>query len=673
MGDTNSLDVKVTAYRDSTAKYRSDHGKDDLSAHLNLKALESAEDAIVQRAIRALQGEVQEELQEQNFKNMMGTMAGFDIDWSSELKDKPGTGSRAMDIISQTDIFKSGDSIKELDPNERPVSFLDFQDSLYDDEIGSRYRTILFLLPKKTVDIEKQLLLDQGKLHDAMQNKLEELGASGGKVPEEAREAVATLERETEAGIKELREAAEERIATLKSLVDDMVQKKDGDRGAWKEAIEAAWKAMGMKGVRDSVRDVRNRIKGQDFFAKSVGSHGDDRIFDRGRTSTKDPAALIGGARHNFNVKKEALLADESDQTEALEAITKLMETVEEKFVAWEPTAQALDKALRERDSAKRDGNGDEVSRLGDLIDSSLSGEQKGAADEFVDAVKALYKQLGIKGPGFKAESSGGIGTDEIDGDERDVYKTDSEVFMGKWLNTRDERTAATQIFDELGIPFTGGVSGSTADRVGGIVDALLGEDEDAEAEWPDSDEVMMVGEPAEEFTMNGAPIQEPDVRVIAAEAETCMYILGMHSAGHHSLVEMLYAAKQYPQKFFRHVRDPISDYQIYENNMAAWWEAHSPSAVLKDGAIIESAFTSVELSQLNETFPDRITADNTDGDPLTIRDLGPLLTGFAHAAVPQEYKVTADKAALDRGIISHAECIAQFTRYGEMVMAQVK
>jgi len=55
------------------------------------------------------------------------------------------------------------------------------------------------------------------------------------------------------------------------------------------------------------------------------------------------------------------------------------------------------------------------------------------------------------------------------------------------------------------------------------------------------------------------------------------MYIMGMHSAGHHSLVEMLYAAKQYPQKFFRQLRDPITDYIEYQEKCSKFLEQNPP------------------------------------------------------------------------------------------------
>jgi hypothetical protein len=70
------------------------------------------------------------------------------------------------------------------------------------------------------------------------------------------------------------------------------------------------------------------------------------------------------------------------------------------------------------------------------------------------------------------------------------------------------------------------------------------------------------------------AALEEGAVK-LGAEAEICMYIMGMHAAGHHSVVEMLYAAKQYPQKFFSQLRDPITDWIKWQEDCSNFLLEH--------------------------------------------------------------------------------------------------
>jgi hypothetical protein len=404
-----------------------------------------------------------------------------------------GDKSTAFDVISQTKVFDE----TKLTKGSPSISYLTFQDSMYADEPGSREKLVLAFYDKKI----KTLQGDAAKKLEAAVTELKKL-------------------RE-----KELEEAKK---ANKPPSISDQR----------KTLIQNAFDAMGMKGVRPGVEKARNDIKGRFFLGK------DNEAINRGRVGHTLSDTVIG-----FAAKAQAELA-KTDKAKAAKLpplvaevakLRKAFDDIQRKltgFLGMRPAdiEKLEDKAKKEREKLLKDE---------DIVKTALTKASEAAFEIMKDA------KIGLTDKG--AETGGGIGSDDGSG-TRDVYKAGSEVFMGKNVNTRDDSSAASNIFRELGIPFTGGASGSTVDAVGGIVDSLLKDGEDAQAELKDT-----------------------DTRKFGAEAEICMYIMGMHSAGHHSLVEMLYAAKQYPQKFFRQLRDPITDYIQYQENCSEFLKNNPP------------------------------------------------------------------------------------------------
>ncbi len=226
----------------------------------------------------------------------------------------------------------------------------------------------------------------------------------------------------------------------------------------------------------------------------------------------------------------------------------KDLEDIQRKMAGISGLTEKQRKELETKDKKKLEALDEELKKLKALEDAAKKKLEAKSQEAF-----ALMKGLNIGLDEKGWETGGGIGAD--DGAQgREAYKSGAPVFMGKNVNVRDDQSAASAIFEELGIPYTGGASGSTVDAIGGIVDSMLKENEPADK-----------------------ALAENDPRKASSEAEICMYILGMHSAGHHSLVEMLYAAKQYPQKFFTQLRDPITDYLEWQEKCSNFLAGNAP------------------------------------------------------------------------------------------------
>jgi hypothetical protein len=431
----------------------------NLDAHGNVREIAQKEDSLVKKAVQKVPPRAKQ-FQQKNFGGRMKAISGMDVDWDKMTGGK----SNPFDVISQ----KGGD--KGVFPSKPGISYVTFQDSMYAEEPpGSREKLVRAFYKDKLDSIKDE----------PAKKKLEE--------------AIAEMDR--------VKKALEEKKATPEEF---------------KAAVNKAFTAMGMKGVREGVEKTRGEIKDRLFLGK------ENPALNRGRVSHTMAVSVLG-----FASKAQEKL--KNDPTK-LKEFNELLKQVKQ----WKAQLTEIQKQMTGFIGLKLKEGEKEPEELTKLKkkESTLIDGLKTKAEEAFAYMKGLDLGLDAKG----GETSGGIGSDDGSG-PRDVYKTDTDVHMGKNVNIRDDESGASAIFRELGIPFTGGASGSTVDAVGGIVDTLLREGEDPTK-----------------------ALEDNDSRLVSAEAEICMYIMGMHTAGHHSLVEMIYAAKQYPQKFFRKLRDPITD-----------------------------------------------------------------------------------------------------------------
>jgi hypothetical protein len=477
-------------------------------AHGNVRALAEKEDQLVKDAIKKVPPKALR-FQEKKFGERMGKICGQDgATWESLM----GTKNNPFDVISQKTLLDDKTAGKPLG---QEVMYVDIQNSMYGDEMDSRAKLVRAFYEKKK--------------------------------DEEKKPPLSTAVEEMEKAFTELKEAFEKKD---QGLISAATTKK-------KLAIEKAFAALGMKGVSKEVEHKRDEIKGRLFLAKN------DPKITRGRVFRTPADGVLGFA------EKAQQKLDQQQNKEKAEAFRKcvaeLKDLREKLLTASRATTGFLDGPPWERakkndpsfvstytEGEMKKWNEDKVKALNDEKKAKEPVEAK--AKEALELMKGLDIGLNEKGE----EIGRGIGSDDLTG-TRDVRTSEIDIAMGKNINVRDDESAASAIFRELGIPFTGGASGSTVDAVGGIVDTLL-LGEDVNKEFPEDDE-----------------------RLLSAEQETCMYIMGMHNAGHHSLVEMLFAAKQYPQKLFRNLRDPITDYLAHQKKVEVYLTKHKSTAEIED------------------------------------------------------------------------------------------
>lgn len=569
------------------------------SSHGNVRALEEKEDRLIRGAIDEIKKQPKAmKFQKDKFDKRMGLLSGMGESgaWDSMI----GGGSNPFDIISQGDVAVVG---KGPDDKDIKLGYLPFQDSLYPGEWNSR-KTLIEAFYKK---------------------KLKE---NPGSISPELKKAVEDMQK----------------ITTSKASDEEK-----------KTAVNDAFGLMGMKGVGGGANEAREMIKGDLFLGKGnealsrgrklrtptdgVMGFSDKAIQklleDKNNSANTEKAEKIGRivgemkelqkqlaeARLELNRTKSRIaevkdkLEDCKDKqsklnpgdTEGLQKLKELETNLLDeqlKLPIKEKQINALIISLVEQLDGKRGPDGKLLTEKdGTVIDSGKSGAA-------LELMKGL--NIGLKDDG--REEVGGIGADDTSGD-RDVYQSESEeIAFGKNINVRDDESGSANIFRELGIPFTGGASGSTADAVGGIVDDMLTPDEDRKMEEamkkkaaarkkepdltkkqaqlrdkqsPSSEDLKQLQEVEEalnqvrldladaELKLKEVELKDDDPRLAKSEAEICMYIIGMHSAGHHSLVEMIYAAKQYPQKFFRTLHDPITDLIDWNKKCGEFREQH--------------------------------------------------------------------------------------------------
>ena len=555
-------------------------GEED--AHGNVRAIAAKEDSVVKAAIGKVPPQALK-FQKDKFGARMASVSGIkNLDWGKMIG--LGEESNAFDVISQIGVFDKGDlaASKGLDKAQK-ISYLTFQDSMYDDETGSREKLVKALLP----------------------HKLRELQGSPGQV-----KAVELAVQEMTAAAKAIPKGA--------GPGSDEVKK-------WKKAVNEAFKAIGMKGVSEEVSAVRNNIKNKIFFPKDVAiektSEGspdynvEAAILGRGRVPRTNSDPVIGFASKAMaELAKTAQGKPKSKELGVLAEKVKQLRTelddVQREMLGLAKLTKKQRAELGAAELKKLDDKLAELKKKEDKVVGSLTSTSAAA----LKIMKEVGPQIGLSEEG--KETGGGIGADDGSGDRDDVVKPDPTrpLFMGKNVNVRDEQTAASAIFNELGIPYTGGASGSTVDAVGGIVDTML----------------ITTGGDA------NAALEEGTVK-LGAEAEICMYIMGMHTAGHHSLVEMLYAAKQYPQKFFSQLRDPITDW--------IKWQEDCSNFLLEHENLEASVF---------KTLDDKGKFDQKAS------------SAKRHAAMMAKLP--------EKGrVISHDECITRFMAHCEEVLKDVK
>lgn len=504
-------------------------------AHGNVRELANKEDKLVKDAIGKLPAKAKKFQQKKFSKRMSGMLGMEDMNWDSMI----GEGaSNPFDVISQIGLFK-----KEVIDPELHVGYLAFQDSLYDSEPPeSREKLVKAFKGKKLAAL---------KVNDSLKGT------------------------ELEQAIKEMEEATPQ------------------DK---KAAVNKAFGLMGMKGVRRGVEEVRNEIKDRIFLGKDNASINRGRLARKGDYAANSFPSVAVGVLGFASKALRKLQEHPGDKGHGpkLETYVNTLNTRKGEFeeIQRNKVGLANRKKPTEDEMQQKPELREEQNELDEQLKAIVEREKtsfnaiKTVSAEAIDIMKTLDVGLDEKG----WETGGGIGSDDEDG-KHEAYKTTNKVFMGKNVNVRDEQSAASNIFLELGIPYTGGASGSTADAVGGIVDSLLREDEDPTK-----------------------ALLESDPRKADGEAEICMYIMGMHTAGHHSLVEMIYAAKQYPQKFFQNLHDPISDWIDYQNACSDFMlkyekldDDKNPYKTLVEGKYDEKASAAARYKAMTEQIPEKV------------------------------------------------------------------
>lgn len=152
----------------------------------------------------------------------------------------------------------------------------------------------------------------------------------------------------------------------------------------------------------------------------------------------------------------------------------------------------------------------------------------------------------------LKNQKSGGIGYNE---GNPDYLPHDNR--MGKQVNTVDPDLVTKKIFEELGIPFVGGASGSTIDFVGILVDQLL-------------DFGLVSIDETGRLSFEQSPEGEAAKKDL--EKKVFTFMMGMVECGHHSLSEMVYAAKQFG--LFEKLEDPISSFMAIQETVLVAYTA---------------------------------------------------------------------------------------------------
>jgi hypothetical protein len=160
-------------------KLEESRGEED--AHGNVRAIAAKEDSVVKAAIGKVPPQALK-FQKDKFGARMAAVSGIkDLDWGKMIG--LGEESNAFDVISQIGVFDKGEiaASKGLDKDQK-ISYLTFQDSMYDDEPGSREKLVKALLPHKVKELEASSEKVKA-LQDAVEHMTASAGLAKGKAP----------------------------------------------------------------------------------------------------------------------------------------------------------------------------------------------------------------------------------------------------------------------------------------------------------------------------------------------------------------------------------------------------------------------------------------------------------------------------------------------------------
>ncbi|VUD42337.1 hypothetical protein TDB9533_00671 [Thalassocella blandensis] len=221
----------------------------------------------------------------------------------------------------------------------------------------------------------------------------------------------------------------------------------------------------------------------------------------------------------NLNDEQKGALKDE------IEILERNRKSVVDSFFEINNLPQVSDLVLEMRDRIKSENF---FSKRGDANIAIPRGRMN--VSQLEDGLREI----------ISTQKRGGIGFNE----DHNGYEEKANYPRGKNVNIFDPQLVTKDIFNELGIPYVGGASGSTADFVGILADQLL--------------------------KSGGATIDNGQLVIDTPELQKDMekkvftYMMGMVECGHHSMVEMVYAAKQWG--LFQDLPDPVSAFMTIQS-----------------------------------------------------------------------------------------------------------